>query len=87
MILWKMKDNTLIDVHDMTNEHISNVIKMLRSKGFVSKSDKECLYYRPTGDMACYYFEQEFDRIMSASVSGWIDIMNDELLSRGQKRL
>lgn len=82
--MWKQKNGELIAVEDMTTSHIINALAMLKRAGFVGPST--VAFYitcaPPCGDMALLAFEREFEGIMSAPTSIFIDLFEAELKRR-----
>ena len=78
---WTTKDGREIKVVDMTTQHISNTISMLRRK----LETLECAScYMPSGDMAQYYAEQEMESSFESihAFNAWILIFENELVRR-----
>jgi len=64
--VWTTKDGKAIPISELTDDHLSNIIKMLKSKGWVHSSVWEsCLCFAGScrGDMASYAAEQELDNM------------------------
>jgi hypothetical protein len=84
---WTTKDGRVLEIKDMTTEHIENTINLLKRCGFVSKST--LLFYLtdpgPSGEMASYAFEREQDKVFSAPVSETLDWLEAELKNRKVK--
>lgn len=81
---WKCKDGTKIAIENMSTEHIQNSIKMLKRKNYIeySKYDFYLGCSGPTGEMAQYAFDSEFDSIVSKVPSKILDALNTELAKR-----
>lgn len=81
---WKMRNGKLIKIAEMTDTHLKAAYKMLKLQGMVSPSTVK--FYlsckAPNGDMALDAFYDEFDRIMSSSVSTFVDIFEKEAEKR-----
>ncbi len=82
--IWKCRDGKLINVSDMTDQHVSNTLAMLRRQGFIGRNTLEAYlaYPPPQGDMASYYYEQELDRVFSRPVNDWVDVFEEEVKRR-----
>lgn len=79
--LWTMRDGQKIALKDMKTSHIENSLNMLKRNGFIST--RTLAFYLatpgPTGEMAQMCFEQEFAGVISAPVTPWIDLFEEEL--------
>jgi hypothetical protein len=84
MTRWTCKDGHEIEVADMTDKHLLNAYKMLKNKGAVSP--KTLAYYltckMPNGEMAKIAFDEEFNMLLDAPVSEFVDIFEDEIKKR-----
>jgi len=73
-----------IAVEDMDTKHIENTLAMLKRKGFVGA--KTLYFYLtctpPTADGALMGFEQEQNYVLSAPITKFVDIFEDELEHR-----
>lgn len=61
-----MKDGTKIRVCDMTDSHLDNALAMMKRMGNAIQLEAACHFPSFGGEMAQYYAEQEFDRMMEA---------------------
>ena len=82
--LWITQDGRQLDPAAMSTQHIRNALNMLRRNGFVSP--KVVSFYmtcvEPNGEMAQVCFDREFQAVMEAPVSEFIDIFEEELRKR-----
>ena len=82
--LWRTKDGRYIDPHNMTTSHIKNTLAMLKYHGFVGPSTVS--FYlsgpMPHGEMAMDAYEQEFDHVLDAPVSKFVDVFEAILKER-----
>lgn len=81
---WKTKNGRKIRVCDMETSHIENSLSMLKREGCI---DPETLSFYlscrpPTADGALMAFEREFDRVISAPISSFINLFKEELERR-----
>lgn len=81
---WQSKDGRRTEICDMETSHLKNTVAMLNRRGAVSISDRESMLCcsPPNGDMASYYFDQEFDTIFSSPVCRELDELRAELKKR-----
>ena len=81
---WTTKDGRVLNISDMTTEHIKNTIAMLERKGFVTPKDFSyyfsCVHQ---GDIAQMEFERELDRVKPCIPLVWL---KEELSKREEKR-
>jgi len=81
---WKTKDGQLLEVGEMETSHIENSLVMLKDKGFIATSTLN--FYltcsTPNGDKAVDCFEAEFEEIINAPISSFIDLFKAELVKR-----
>jgi hypothetical protein len=70
---WNTKDGRIINIDEMTDQHLANSIAMLRRNGFCSieEFDDACdSAFSAHGEMASYYSEQQLDGMkVSAELS------------------
>ena len=75
-LLWTTKDGQRINPQDMTTSHIKNSLAMLKRHGVVGPSAVS--FYRtgpmPHGDMALEAYFREFDEVLNAPVSEFVDV-------------
>ena len=81
---WKTRDGQVIPIKDLEIQHLKNIIKILKKKGFISQStlDFYLTSSGPLGDMASYAFEREQDKVFKAPVSKELDWLIEELAKR-----
>jgi hypothetical protein len=87
IITWKTKKGENILISQMATSHIKNVLKMLKDKGYIGVSTLS--FYLtcrpPTAEYALEAFEQEFDRVIEAPTTVYIDLFEEELKKRGEE--
>lgn len=73
---WTMKNGKEIDISDMTDQHLINCIKMFhRVKVKLHRAainNASCFVGLLRGEMALYYAEQEFDRLIDMSADEYL---------------
>jgi len=82
---WTMKNGEEIDIRDMTDRHLKNSYKMLKRSGAIDPSTFK-LYFccnGPSGEMAQYYFDQEFEAALMAPKSPFVGWFEEEMERRG----
>lgn len=72
---WKPKGAAPIRICDMGSDHIRNCIRMLERKTAVIK--QSIPYPTFSGEMAQYYAEQEYERLMEAGPNDHFPIIHD----------
>lgn len=80
--IWKTKDGRRLTPAEMTTEHITNTLAMLKRKGWVSVEEFEHSWacaFSLRGEMASYYAEQAASELKPASI---IDALEEELTRR-----
>lgn len=82
--LWQTKSGQLLRPSEMHTRHIENALAMLKRAGYVGPSTVS--FYLscplPHGDGAMDAFDQEWDAVMDASVSKFVDIFKNILKQR-----
>ena len=81
---WKTKDGKSLLPSEMETEHIENALAYLKRQGYVGPSTVK--FYvscpLPTGDVAEDLFYREFDSVLDAPVSKFVDLFEAELERR-----
>ena len=82
--LWTTKDGHHINPQDMTTSHIENALAMLKRHGVVGPSTVS--FYlsgpMPRGEMALEAYFQEFNAVLNAPVSEFVDVFEAILRER-----
>jgi hypothetical protein len=84
MNTWTTKDGRTIAISDMSDDHVINAHRMLQRAGYISRATRD-LYMSgpiPTGDMAEYYFWQEFDEVLHRVAHPAMDDFENEMRKR-----
>jgi hypothetical protein len=86
-VVWTTKEGKQIPIGKMATQHIRNTLNMLRENGFIGAETRR--YYTscpsPTAEGALDAFNQEFDRVIEARPTEFIDLFEAELKKRGEK--
>lgn len=80
---WKKKDGTKIRICDMEDSHLLNAIKMLDKMADTAKL--EIPYPNFNGEMAQWFAEQEYDRMLEATPEYFFPIYED-LYNEAERR-
>jgi hypothetical protein len=84
---WLTKDGRQIPIEKMATQHIKNTLKMLRNQGYIGMSTLQ-FYLNctpPTAEGALDAFDQEFNKVVEAPTTPYIDLFEAELKKRGEK--
>jgi hypothetical protein len=79
---WRTRDGRMLNMEDMSTEHLRNCVSLLRSKGYCSTVEFEDAWSAVAscrGDMASYYAEQQASSLLPSLV---IDQMEKILATR-----
>lgn len=86
--LWKTRDGRLLYPLLMNTRHIENALAMLKRKGYIGPSTVS--FYLscplPHGDRAMDAFDMEYDAVLDAPVSKFVDIFESILKQRREAR-
>ena len=80
---WTKKDGTKIRIKDMDDKHLVNTIRMLLRNNDNYIADAMMGLCSLQGEMACYYAEQEMDRMLEEDC---IHPLYDDLVEEAERR-
>ena len=81
---WTTKTGSLLDISQMSTQHIKNALAMLERKGYV-KTETLVFYLTcplPRGEAAQYCFDRELGAILDSPTTRYIQLFEDELAKR-----
>lgn len=83
--LWKQKNGVKIRICDMTDQHLQNSIALLER---AAEHQKASLPYPMfNGEMAQFYAEQDWNRVMEADTEYFFPIYEDLCLERERRQI
>lgn len=81
---WKTKDGRKISVSELSNQHLSNIVKMIERKNYWhSEKALDCLGYACSGNHGEMAMDAAMEAFNSSKFSSLTDAIFDEASKRG----
>lgn len=85
--IWECSDGRRVTVESMSTYHITNAVKLLKRRGFISNSQVHAFFCIPyTKDNETYQYRRDRDKMLNGKVHDMIDIFDKELYRRSGKQ-